>query len=257
MFKLFKKALAPKVDEQAIIAEIHNEFDSAGERLLKEAKAILSKEVDIDKGERLKNIGFTAAKDAVSVSAIIEEKKKSTELANLIEYYQQWYPNNKFITDEVVKEICKKYNLLFGDSNRYNGSIPDKNITEIESFVLRVEDMVKRSNLDDYFDRQSRMVQMQYISQLYNSSIGGGFNNPKPKYESAIPNEITYRTEKPPFKICAPESDFDTRGMQKDGHELKLIPDPIVLQPVKGGYLIISKWGFEASDSSLTNEKLN
>ena len=36
--------------------------------------------------------------------------------------------------------------------------------------------------------------------------------------------------------------------------EKKHIPDPVVLQPVKGGYLILTAWGDEASDPLVVNE---
>jgi hypothetical protein len=44
----------------------------------------------------------------------------------------------------------------------------------------------------------------------------------------------------------------------EDGYRLEYnLPDPIVLQPVNGGYLIVSKWGLEGEDAELTNEKMN
>ena len=48
--------------------------------------------------------------------------------------------------------------------------------------------------------------------------------------------------------IVATKDEFDTKGLNlSDGWELKELPkDPIVLYPVFGGYLIVSKWGVEA-----------
>ena len=47
----------------------------------------------------------------------------------------------------------------------------------------------------------------------------------------------------------------------EDGYKLKQvykdIPDPVVLQPVKGGYLILTAWGDEASDPLVINENFN
>jgi len=254
MFKLFKKALAPKVNEQEVIAEIHNEFDSAGERLLKEAKEILSKNVDTDKAERLKKIGFTSMKDVVEVSIREKEKAASLELANLIEYYQTWYPNNKFITEVIVKNICEKYGLYFSDVSNYIGDVPLKNITEIENFVLRHDDMTVITNYSRWRDR----VMMRSTSSMLNARFSGVYTPPTNEND---PMPITIEElgrAKEPFKICAPESDFDMRYLRKNDYKLEFhIPDPIVLQPVKGGYLIVSKWGLEANDSSLVNEKQN
>ena len=35
------------------------------------------------------------------------------------------------------------------------------------------------------------------------------------------------------------------------------IPDPVVLQPVCGGYLIVCAWGDEASDEIVVNQQMN
>ena len=45
----------------------------------------------------------------------------------------------------------------------------------------------------------------------------------------------------------------------EEGYKLvkKHIPDPVVLQPVKGGYLIITAWGDEASDPLVINPLMN
>jgi hypothetical protein len=209
MFNLkrkFTKLIEPTKDPQVIVAEIHNSFDTAGDKLLNDAKNILSGSYDIEKGERLKKIGFGSTKKAVEASIIINKKKEMEELAKLIGYYQMYYPNNKFITESKTKEICQKYGLLCAQSKYYISDIPEKNLTEIENFKLRQEDMVGDK-----------------------------------------------------LKICASVKDFNTENMQiTDGYKLELnLPDPIVLQPVNGGYLIVSKWGLEAEDNSLANEKMN
>lgn len=69
----------------------------------------------------------------------------------------------------------------------------------------------------------------------------------------------THHFNKKPFKICASVKDFDTKNMNiTDGYKLQQnIPDPVVLQPVKGGYLVVSKWGLEGKDELLVNETNN
>lgn len=71
------------------------------------------------------------------------------------------------------------------------------------------------------------------------------------------------------LNIVAPITDFDVErfDLEKTGYDLTkkvedapkfdfnwLLDDPIVLQPVKGGYLIVSAWGDEASDPDVMNE---
>lgn len=70
-------------------------------------------------------------------------------------------------------------------------------------------------------------------------------------------------------KIIASESHFDTSGFRVvDEYKLEpdfrnygggggFVPDPIVLQPVKGGYLVVTKWGEEVDVDEVQNETLN
>lgn len=237
-----------------VIAEIHESFDSASEKLLNDAQRILNGNYDIDKGERLKNAGFVSAKKAVEAIKVISDKQKSKELAETIQYFQVHYPGSKFITEEMVKSICQKYGLLFAETRYYISDVPEKNLQEIEAFNLREEDM------------------NQYKCDYYSWSQGSGMSVCKKGMTNAVygcfkfdgwsnrffncEETKTVICEPTPLKICASVKDFDTKYMQiEDGYKLQLnIPDPVVLQPVKGGYLIVSKWGLEASDELLVNE---
>ena len=235
MFNLKRKlqnavhSIQPPVDVNAIIEEIHNEFDSASEKLLNEARDILNGSYDIEKGNRLNKLGFRSAKKAVEAQSIKDQLSKKEELNERIMFYQKTYPNYKFITEGMVKDICKKYSLCCGRIGMYIGDVPEKNISEMESFVAMVDKIKDRMHL--------------FVEQEYRYFMGS--------YDSNI--------IRPEFHICAPLKDFDTKNTSmKDGYRLSVnIPDPVVLQPVRGGYIVVSKWGLEASDESLTNEKAN
>src|SRR5258708_3509670 len=90
---------------QLIIAEIHNDFDTATEKLLTEAKQIVAK--DTSRGERLAAIGFTSCKEVTEDSI----KKYTSKILESALHFQLHYPNNKFITKEQAKEICLKHGL--------------------------------------------------------------------------------------------------------------------------------------------------
>lgn len=264
MFKLFRKArqaFQPKIDVNTLVAEIHNDFDTATERLLNEAKEILSKGIDTAKGEQLRSLGFTSSKPSVDSALDIKQKQDNEQLANHIEYYQTYYPNNKFITELEVEKICKKYGLLSGGAEYYTGDVPDKNVKEIASFKLRDEDCTKYEC--GYFEsHHTNSGYRCFISSVNGKGKYGYLKNDMGwgrMLYSISDTEQKFHYEKPTFKICASVKDFDMNKMRvTDGYKLEQnIPDPIVLQPVNGGYLIISKWGLEASDESLVNEKLN
>lgn len=248
--QVVKQAFETPKDPNVIVAEIHEAFDSATDRLLKEAKKILAEEKNVEKGERLMSLGFNYAKSAQEAQ---QEKSKTgwfKEVAKNIEYYQSHYPNNKFITEEVVAGICKKYGLLCGFAYWYVGEVPDKNLSEIELFKLRKED--GKPIIQEY-PHEGKVHKYYYKYNIYNNS----------SHVDVTDVDCTDLYEPKLMKICASVSDFSEHYLKniakvEDGYRLVAnIPDPIVLQPVNGGYLIISKWGLEGNDESLTNEKRN
>lgn len=239
------KTLKAKMRTEQIIAQIHNEFDSASEMLLKEAKEIIIN--DNNKGDRLKRLGFDNSKPVKEVAGMREAQYRNQELAERVAYFGQWYPHNKFITEEAVQRICEKYGLVFADAQYYKGDVPEKNLLEMERFVLRKEDAAQDliGNFAVYYHRRMRL----------NLDWSSGITGPRFAFDDSPDEEELPR---PSFKICAPEKDFETGGLTKKGHKLELnIPDPIVLQPVQGGYLIVTKWGLEASDDLVKNETAN
>lgn len=137
MFKVFK---AKKTTEQ-IIAEIHNDFDTASERLLQEAKDIVLQ--DTGKGDRLRQLGFASAKPVKDVEETRKAQHEARQLGERVSYFTQWYPHNKFITEAAVEKICEKYGLFFASAQYYKGDVPEKNLVEMERFVLRKEDEIK------------------------------------------------------------------------------------------------------------------
>lgn len=260
MFKLFNKRKSAEPTTAEVIAQIHNEFDSAGEKLLQEAKAIAEAPTNAEKGERLQRLGFNKSLPAEQLQKDRQARAQSGYIINRISYFAQWYPNHKFITEEVVQQICKKYGLLCGPADRYKGDVPEKNIQEMEKFVLREEDKEKQSNglISGWVDMREFELTWDMPSALIESFDGRTQVIRRSRPAASFSTNAEFEKVNPGFKICAPEKDFDTRGMIVDGYKLEMhIPDPVVLQPVSGGYLIVTKWGLEASDELLVNEKEN
>ncbi len=304
MLTNLKNKFKRKKTMQEVIAEIHNDFDTAGEKILADAKAILAEATpDPEKALRLKNLGFTKSAPAWELEKSLKKKREMQELAKLVEYYQVRYPSYKFITKDVVDAICSKYGLVFADVERYIGDVPEKNIAEMEAFKLYKEDAISSggglwfvSEQETAYRRYHRNMLQQMTGSLGLAALGQAQSLRRQSEDRSVfdvsrinarmreleqleqqkllqhndqimafgfaataSEQIKSATEevfaKPCYKICAPEKDFDTRGLTKKGHEW--VDDPIVLQQVKGGYLIVSKWGLEASDALLVNEVLN
>ncbi len=251
---------------QKVIEKIHKKFDTAGEKLLKEAKRIVSEGfvVNSDKVDRFMAIGFTSAKIIKDKESDLKKQQEASETIEAIEYYSLHYPNYKFISEKQIEKISKKYGLLYGAAKNYLGDIPDKNLAEIEAFKLRQEDYY-----EDIYTSLGSMVSFWYENtsvRAWPSPEERGYmvNSPSGIIAAIKDNSETVSyppvPEKPPFKICAPKKDFNTQGYEViDGY--KLVYDPIVIQPVKYksilGGLIISKWGLEGQDAELVNEKMN
>jgi len=274
MFKNLFPSFAPKKVElkdkkssnyPTIVEEIHNEFETAADKLAESARQIIAeaKSKDASKVERLINLGFKQSSQVSEVKPLLEKSKLSEEQIRLLNEYAKKYPFNKFITEGQVEVICKKYNLVCGDVDRYKGFVPEKNLREVEKFSVNKEDVceyhcvggngrmpIPKSDVNpsyiSYLDsHESYPVELKFNGEII---VKGGHN----KYgEGADVKKGSLG-----FQICAPVKDMDLTGLElKDGYKLekKHIPDPVVLQPVNGGYLIVTKWGDEASDSLLTN----
>lgn len=56
------------------------------------------------------------------------------EFKGLLGEYRLKYPQNPFITEEQVKQICIEYDLKLGSELAFIGEIPEKNLKEINSF---------------------------------------------------------------------------------------------------------------------------
>ncbi len=261
-----------------IVEKIHRKFDTASEKLLTEAKAIVAAPVvlETEKIERLNKIGFNAAKPIGDAEKGFKKKEAAKEMIEAIEYYQVYYPSYKFIHEEQIQKICKKYKLLYGDGSNYLGDIPEKNLAEIEAFKLREEDYHEEELwgggwLNSMILRYSNPIPSPFFYYSPDSVLRSDTEKQE-TFKGIIPTimeqqakeEIsvteTPKKQKPPFKICAPQKDFNMQGYEvKEGY--KIVYDPIVIQPVKYksilGGLIVSKWGLEGKDESLVNEIQN
>ena len=263
----------------AAVLAIHNEFENAADNLLAEAKVILveAEKANISKVSRLESLGFRQSKQVVETKPLMIQASLSKEQIELVAYYRTNYPNQKFITEEQVKAICYKYNLVCGDVDRFKGFVPEKNLKEIETFKLKDNEknmlgLYKDNTFLTYVDNSSvfgtyGLNQLETVGEVYYKGAGlivhrrDVKSNIAPGFEDVTYTKIR-RVSSSIFKICAPIKDMDISNLElEDGYRLKEkkmeIPDPVVLQAVKGGFLVLTCWGDEASDPILVNENHN
>jgi hypothetical protein len=172
------------------------------------------------------------------------------------------YPNNKFITEDQVKSICEKYGLICGDIGMYKGFVPENKLEIIEQFKINDKDIPKYqiklgrrngnlsiypANFENYINKERMNGAREFVEfvlpQFYNRNIG--------EFDEIVSFNKS-------FQICAPLKDMEIpRGKEVIGYKVQDISDPVVLQPCKGGYLIVTAWGDEASDELVVNQKFN
>lgn len=269
--------------QEKLIAEIHAEFDTAQDRLLKEAKKVLSNgnEAVVSISDRLKAIGFTSTPTAKHGSVVKKKLVESSDEARLIEYYSKEYPFLKFLTESELDRICKKYNLVYAPSDRYTEEVPEKNITDIENAQQLKE--IDREPIFTWTDIKyhNENFRGKYLGKGEAEALGlpkvlkgvmlsnwievdhylvKNYNAPVGKY--LCDKATCHRQNREGVFIAAPRSHFNTQGLTKKGlgffEVFKTeIKDPIVFRYVRGGVQVLTKWGLEANDPDLVVPKLN
>lgn len=248
---------------------IHEEFNTASNKLLLQVEEMLSHEVAVIKAEALKRLGFTNASPVTTVTKV----KHDYELHKLVKEYEQHYPDYKFIVEEDVIAICKKYGLVFAPVSAYTGFIPASKIDRMVKFRLKQSEH-QPLDLIRVLEFWSTASDKEVIAQLKRENPSGIFpvmtsygdvyactlNGEKARVE------VGEKFSRQGLFICAPKKDMDMTGLQNGKNPLMFFqanmfksppPDPVVLKPVKGGYLIIAAWGDEASDPIVVNPKDN
>lgn len=276
--------MTDKVDIQQIIEQIHNEFETAADRLLNEAQQIVeeSRRKDKSKGLRLAALGFTQARQAKETIELQEKLEMSEKQVEAMREARLKYPLYKYITDRQVDEICEKYGLVHGKIEQYKGFVPEKNLKEIEKFMERhtfnywgnddyIVDMsnyfIGKTNPDTDFEhwyhkddlvgRRTPNNMGWDVTKHFQRNVGD-----PDFYSSGKIDGVCYskgRLEKIGLKICAPLKDMDVkRGYRLVGNRIVEIPDPVVLQPLPHeGNLIVSAWGDESEDPLVVNQMWN
>lgn len=270
MFSIFKS----KVKEEEItvketvktnnewVEEIHETFYSEVDRLLASAnikhRIETDKEALITKKQKLEALGFSNTKEVQEASSEVSrinnlknENHEKEVLVEAINYFSFKYPFYKFITEDSVKKICEKYNLIYSTVNNYIGEVPDENLEQMENF--KIEDLDKSYIKTTFFGIGERALTEgvsyeDYLTYQENrNGIGGRVHY---LYTDCKESKL---------EICAPIKDFNVKNMEVRDFKLSKIEilDPVVLQPVnfKGTkhYLIVTAWGLEASDELVVN----
>jgi len=244
------------------VAEIHQSFKTASELVLTETQNILNipDKVSKENGEELKKLaalGFIKSVECKDYLALQEKKEAAAKHKEIAEYFAFWYPQNKYITHDKLMQICKKYGLVLGSTDRYIADIPEKNRKEIINFKARPEDTYL-----EYTGFYSVLGRVSFLSNDTLQNIATLNEDDRKAFETGgIINGGRYKEAR--LQIVAVPKMFDTTDMEIQNNQLvhRLPDDPIVLHQVNRGgihgYLIVSMWGEEAKASELQNPSQN
>lgn len=279
--------------ENEIVLKIHNEIDSAQDRLLAEANLLIGENSVsnsmLSKVQRLKNLGFNNTEEVRSTNEKLVINNMTTVLANTIKYYKETYPFLKFLTIEEFEKICDKYNLIYAPVTNYKKDVPEDNILEIESAqvllrkdeqknmtLLRVQSS-NRCESDLTTDERKLIYDTGFYveTESLNEHSGVYGYSPEVFVSKLLNRKIDFRwssihcdaistVDKQGLFIAAPKSHFDVDGLTEVGKKgffkKILLPepkDPIVFRFVNGGLQILSKWGLEGDDLRLNSFEIN
>jgi hypothetical protein len=259
--------------QEQLIFEIHHEFDTASSNLLKFAYDTRQQIKEDDKAERLRTLGFTKLHRVVvndENKRILNDIKTSVDI---IEHYQKKYPFQKFVTEDQLNRICKKYGLIYAPVNHYLKDVPEKNLKEIESVpVLKISDYPEGKFFIRYIGDSFTKGTTKKQKKIYKKgiSVRGEINDGWRAMEAftkatglnCVDTNRYWKMDRAEISglfIAAPKSHFDLDGLnQSSPFSFNLFKpviekDPIVFRYVKGGIQVLSKWGLEASDEELVN----
>lgn len=293
-------------NELTIDQEIHQAVFSAQDNLLKKANSILKKS-EIDSGSsdkyllsKLFGLGFVNQKEVKKIH-LNTESEKAKETIELINFYQNKYPKNRFIDEDSIKSICNRFGLLFAPVEMYNSEIPLKNKIEIIDFKCSVKDKCIKTTVSFFSKNASKIITGKKVKtmttvsflmpKIKEKTIFDCFKNPTFENELLVAQKLNqkYGTKikwndisnfnqdyvktnvltngmiiAPKDKFIIPKNYTVENGFEVGYKKVVEIKDPVVLQPVIGGYLIVSAWGFEETLPEISgkpnqpiNENLN
>ena len=233
LLKMYDNFKAEEVD----VAVIHKDFRSVADRLLEEAKEIISGAKPDDRAKRYKNLGFGGIARVKQHDAAQEKKVEREKLMNLINDYKVRYPLCQFLDSDSLDELCEKYGLVYAPAEYFNQEIPEENLRELEAFKLDKQDYVKPFWTFPMGATRDKIV--------YSKEEASGMLS------------VVYHQGNEGFNVVATKDMFDVpAGFEFHGSTLRAqVKDPIVLKSVPEGFLIITAWGPEAELPEINIDK--
>lgn len=276
MFNLFKKVYTVKDVEEAIMAKVILYTEAIKEQQKLQYKSVPAK---IEKEyNNLSRLGLTNSKNAKILKEKIDEIRKANDhindLNNAVEHTKKTVEFLKSLIDHfgnhvmLVKfddfqEILKKYNLVCGTLDQYIGTIPDKNLEELNYTISKLKDFninlnnTGISSLRRITEVPSRFIVSKESQQNINrfpfvesKTVGYTIVDHIIALNKTVGSyELNFAPGLTKLFIAAPAKDMKVEGVKFSKFiETK---DPFICSYSPYGIIIHSKWGEEAEDEIL------
>lgn len=291
-----------KIGKTVTVEEIHKAFDDAEDQIILQCQKVVNElniptETQLErKVELLKKIGFINSETVQKAEVFFEDKRKIISEIKLnqlqidtINELKLKYPNEKFITVDVLNNLCEKYGLIHAPIGNYIKDVPEKNLLEIanckkledednDSFKIKLiglksDYVLKLFNkeepifsLDDlkrinygFFDTLEEWFKDGDTTWLF-CAVKYGIDGKESNYTGSDQYSFKKieRIDKTGYFIAAPKSHFDLKDLKQKSKfgffktEIIESKDPIVFQYCKNNMIrIITKWGTDDDQSYL------
>ena len=276
--------------KQPTVKEIHKAFDNAENEILAELKTYFDEfhirnsiKTEVErKAEHLIDLGFVNSQCVLEREKYLKERLELREKSvnySFLNELKTHYPNEKFITEDVLDMLCTKYNLVYAPVKQYVKDIPEKNVLEMKKAKVLLEEhsllvkhlitkfevrtsssiinsIIKKHVLNKmYFIEKSRWNNELYeyevrdfVEQKIIPKYGKKFGIEDFKFGKYALDEIKFEViNHSGLFIAAPKSHFDLSTVNKKNKHgyfniIKTVEkkdDPIVFQYCKNGFIRI------------------
>ena len=135
----------------------------------------------------------------IGYEPFLSEEREQEQIKKLRTFYQFYYPQNPFLTEQDVREICTKHQLFLGDLPLYASEIPEVNRKEVEKFKETQFDRLQQIRKLDYlidplsweseaesFEKYGLWGYFRYLGETHRSFFVEGYGTGPDRRQSVL-----------------------------------------------------------------------
>lgn len=263
-----------------------------------------------DKIEKLKAFGFTNTPSATATLKKLEDKEakinaekskiqSEIDSANLLQErianYKLKYPTFKFVDNDTMVSIMKKYDLWLGETSLYCKEIPDRALSIIDGFrdeiekstekiefymdtyrgmtmhvgvnitPVAIEEKKAKDYTEAWYLQQEAVIMSESRRSVFNTDYRTKLKMIAPASHFEVVTQKIYDERRREYKECpmylmnptTRRFEPTTKMMEEIAKSNREVLDPIACLEVDGGFIILDAWDKEAEIPEIKNQILN